>query len=406
MGRMAKSIRMMVGLQILKHMYNLSDEQVVAGLQENIYYRYFCGLDGDLKTWASNKILDASTLTKFRQRIGVEGLRKIENVIKAQLLKEKRINTKTQLVDTTAMEKDVAYPTDSNLLDRGRQRIVAKANKLKKLGLSVNVRSFARLARKQVLKIAKLGRGRKERIAEGSEQLIKYAKNVLKTVPTVLQAIKKSASTVVQREIERVKKQIEKDAQLLAKVINQATLRLQGSHSKEKVLSFHEPDICIIAKGKRSKRYEFGCKVSVSMDANGYVMGHQEYQYNAADVNTLAPALADWNKTFGDYPDEVGADRGYTSSNISEELSRVRRVAIPTRGRKRHPDSKKPYFRRLQRARNRIEPLIGHLKADHRMDRCRYSGKSGDTMNVGWASLAWNAKKWAREVQQDRRKAA
>jgi len=58
-----------------------------------------------------------------------------------------------------------------------------------------------------------------------------------------------------------------------------------------------------------------------------------------------------------------------------------------------HPDSKESWFRRVAKQRVKIEPVIGHLKCDHRMNRCRYRGAAGDTVNVVWATLAWNTKK-------------
>ena len=402
-GRKSKTIRLMVGLHILKHLYNLSDETTAQQLEENLYFRFFCGVTEDLEPWESRKILDASTMTNFRKRIGVEGMRLIEDVINSQLLAEKRINTKTQIVDTTAMEKNVAYPTDSNLLDKGRKRIVSKIKKLQSLGLSVQIRSFARLARRQVLKIVKLGRGRKERITEGTKELAKYAEQVIKAVPAVMKAIKKKASDKMQKVIQQIKDCLAKDAELLKKVINQARMRLEGLKCSEKILSMHEPNVVVIAKGKRSKRYEFGSKVSLSIDNNGYVMGHQEYNQNIADVNTLAAAIGDWQRRYGEYPKELAADRGYQSSNVTYEQTMIKQVSIPTRGKKRHPDAKKHYFRRLQRNRNCIEPIIGHLKTDHRINRCRYQGVVGDTLNVGFATTAWNLKKWAREIQQEKK---
>jgi transposase, IS5 family len=404
-GRKSKTIRLMVGLHILKHLYNLSDETVTQQLEENLYFRFFCGVHEDLDAWQSRKVLDASTMTNFRKRIGAEGMRLIEEVFNSQLLSEKRINTKTQIVDTTAMEKNVAYPTDSNLLDKGRKRIVSKIKKLQSLGLSVQARSFARLARKQILKIVKLGRGRKERIVEGTTELMKYAQQVIKAVPVVLKAVKKKCSESTQKVIQQIKDSLVNDTELLKKVINQAALRLAGQKCKEKILSMHEPNVVVIAKGKRSKRYEFGSKISLSIDNNGYILGHQEYNHNIADVNTLAPAIQAWQRTYGDYPDELAADRGYQSSNITQEQSMIRRVAIPTRGKKRHPDAKKHYFRRLQKKRNCIEPIIGHLKTDHRMNKCRYSGMLGDIMNVSWATIAWNQKKWAKDILSERQKA-
>lgn len=405
-GRKAKPPRLMIGLHILKHLYNLSDEEAVRALSENIYYRYFCGLHSDFKLWSSEKALDSSTMTKFRQRISKEGMQVIEKILTGQLLKEKRISPKTQLIDTTAMEKNITYPVDTHLLARGMRRVVGCINKMKKLGLSVDIRSFKRLIRKEILQMSKLGRGSKERREVGTKRLIGYAQQILKSADLGTRARKKNASATETAAIERLKKSLKQDLLLLERVINQAEKRMQGIHIKNKVLSFHEPDTTVIAKGKRSKRYEFGAKVSLSQDSNGYILGHQEYHENVADINTAGPAIADWAKKLGEYPDELGADRAYHTSNPPDELCRIKRLAIPTRGRKKHPDHNKPYFRRMQRYRNRIEPTIGHLKTDHRMDKCRYKGKIGDTQNVAWAVLAWNSKKWAREIQEEQKSAA
>lgn len=402
LGRMAKSLRLMIGLHILKHRFNLSDREVVRMLSENIYWRWFCGLHNDMPNWSEEKPLDASSLTKFRRRIKEDGMKVIEKVINGQLFQEGRIDRKTQVIDTTAMEKNIAYPVDSHLLDRGMKRIVRKVNRLKKIGLSVHVRSFARLARKQILLMNKLGRGRTERIERGNRKMVKYAKEVLKQARPVQNARKKSILLEeTQRLIDRIKEQIKEDTELLEKVIFQTERRLEGEHVKGKILSFHEPDVTVIAKGKRGKRYEFGAKVSLSRDRNGYVVGHQEYHENIADVNSLDAAVKDWAQQLGEYPEELAADRGYHTSNPSDVLSLIKTVSIPTRGKKKHPDHNKPYFRRLQRQRNKIEPTIGHLKTDHRMNRCRYKGKSGDTHNVAWAALAWNLKKWVREIEAE-----
>ena len=405
-GRRAKPGRLMVGLHILKHRFNISDEELVRHLSENIYWRWFCGLHDDLRVWSKEKPLNSSTLTKFRRRMGIEGMRVIEKVINGQLFKEKRIDRRTQIIDTTAMEKNIAYPVDSHLIERGMKRLVRKVNRLKKLGLSVHVRSYRRLARKQILLMNKLGRGRQERIERGNREMIKYAKALLKQLQAVPNAQNKRVSEKQQRVIDRIKKEIKEDRELLERVIVQTEKRLVGEHVKGKVLSFHEPDTTVIAKGKRGKRYEFGSKVSLSRDRNGYIVSHQEYHENVADVNSLETAVEDWARRLGEYPDELAGDRGYHTSNPPDVLSRIKRVSIPTRGKKKHPDHNKSYFRRLQRYRNKIEPTIGHLKTDHRMNKCRYRGKSGDTQNVAWAALAWNLRKWFREIEAETQQAA
>jgi len=402
-GRQAKCVHLMVGLLLLKHLYNLSDRTVAGMLSENMYFKYFCGLHWQMSEWSKDKPLDPSTITKFRRRIGKEGMKIIEDLIKTQLYKEGRISRKTQLVDTTAQEKNIAYPTDSNLLVRGMGRLKKKINELKAKGLSVGVRNFKRLIRKQVLRINKLGRGRRERIAEATKNLIKYAQEVRYAAELAQNAIKKKVTKAQQATIDAIKEQLKQESELVRRVIRQAEAWINGEKLdvKEKVFSMHEPDSTVIAKGKRGKRYEFGAKVSLSADSNHFIVGHQEYTENIADVKALDPAIEDWEKTFGDVPDELGADRGYHTKNFSDKASRIKRLAIQAKGRNPHPDHHKAYFKRLQRKRNIIEAVIGHLKTDHRMNRCRYKGTVGDTLNVGLAVTAWNLRKWVRQIKQE-----
>jgi IS5 family transposase len=434
-GRKAKDIRLMVGLQILKHRFDLSDDEVVRGVHENLYWMAFCGLGGELATTDWRQTLDPSTLSRFRHRIGAAGTAKIERVLRAQLVAAKEMRGKTHLVDTTAQEKNVRYPTDTGLLDRGRQQIVKTIRKLNALGVKVKVRDFARLAKKTVLNIVKLGKDREERIVQGTKDLIGMAQQVLAKVPAALkgagaaaaaaaraagrqlaaaadQAAQKAgelgaaahdrllgAGKRTQEQLATLRRQLKEQRELLERVIHQATERMKGIHVPNKVLSLHEPHIVAIAKGKRSKPNEYGTKVSISIDTNGYVVGHQEYAENVADQKSLDPALDAWEEAFGQPAEELGADRGYHDPTPGPKRARIKRVAIPTKGKTPHPDKKKPYFRRLQRDRAAIEPVIGHLKSDHRMDRSRYKGFEGDRMNVGWAVIAWNTKKWARSVK-------
>jgi IS5 family transposase len=404
-GRNGKPIRLMVGAHILKHMYNLSDEQVAARLCGDVYWMRFCGINQAFST-ADWRPLDPSTMTYFRKRIGSEGVRKIEEVLRDQLLAEKRIKPKSQFADTTAMEKNVAYPTDTNLLSKGRQRVLAGFKKLKGLGRKIKIgRTFARKARQALLLIIKLGKGRSERIKKGAEQLAKFAKKVLERVPAALRKAKKHKDERIQRQIEKVQEQLRQDAELLKRVIEQTEARYAGTHLKNKVYSLHEPQVTCIAKGKRGKPNEFGSKVSISVDKNGFVVTHTEYDSNVGDSTTLEEAVFDWEAATGRLPENLAADRGYHMGEYPAKVREIERVAIPRTGSTKHKDADRKYFRRLQRKRASIEPVISHLKQDHRMDRCRYRGFDGDRINVSLAVTAWNARKWMRQVTNETRQA-
>jgi IS5 family transposase len=381
----------MVGLLILKHWYDLSDEEVVAHLHENLYWMLFCGL-----SWRPSdgppEFIEPSTLTKFRRRLGPEGMAKVEAVIRKQLISEKRISPRTQLMDTTAMEKHITYPTDSGLLHRGIGNLVKVIRKVQRLGVASErkVRSFRRLSQKAILLIHKLGKGRKERIEENTKRLARYARKVVKEVPHILDAckehIKKKKRRILQTQtkaIQRSVSSLQEQSRILKKVIDQAEERFKGHHVKEKIYSLHEPQVSCIRKGKRSKPDEYGSKVLLNVDRNGFIVSHREYFLNPNDSELLEDAVGDWEKACGVPPKEAGADRGFhRPSYEGEALKKVLRWSIPRKGKERHPESGRFWFKRLQRRRASLEPLIGHLKTDLRMDRCRYKGTEGDTINV------------------------
>ncbi|MBU6454565.1 MAG: IS5 family transposase [Cyanobacteria bacterium REEB67] len=405
LGRAGKPIRLMVGAHILKHMHDMSDEDVAKRLGGDVYWMAFCGIDEPFVTedWQP---LNASTMTYFRKRIGPSGVAKIDQVILEQLLTEKRIEPKSQFVDTTAMEKDVAYPTDTELLDKGRRRVVSGLKKLKQLGRKISIgQTFTRVAKKALLEIIKLGKDRQERIKKGAELLAKFAKVVLKRVPSALRKAKKHNNKDTQKRIEAVQEQIRTDSELLTRVIAQTAARYAGTHVKKKVYSYHEPQVTCIAKGKRGKPNEYGSKVSLAVDKNGFVVTHKVYDSNVGDTKTLEEAVSDWETATGQMPEELAADRGYHMAKYPEKLKNISRIAIPRTGKRKHQDSDKAYFRRLQRKRASIEPVFSHLKQDHRMNRCRYKGFKGDQINVSLAASAWNARKWMKQMASEAKRA-
>ena len=181
----------MVGAHILNHMHGISDEAVAERLCGDVYWMAFCGINEPFATegW---KPLDSSTLTYFRKRIGPDGVRKIEEVIREQLIGEKQISGKSQYVNTTAMEKNIAYPTDTDLLDKGRKRLIAGFQKLKDLGRKISIgRTFKDKAKQAILQVVKLGKGRQERIKEAATQLAGFAREILDKVPSALRKAKK-----------------------------------------------------------------------------------------------------------------------------------------------------------------------------------------------------------------------
>jgi len=365
---------MMVGLHLLKHRLNLSDEAVVAQLHENMYWQAFCGVEWPIVTDEAGKIIptilvEASTLTKFRERIGPEGVAQIESVLQDQLIAEKVISPHTAIFDTTAQEKHIAYPLDTQLLHRGRGHLIQLIRKAQKMGIRVSkgLRSFVRKSRQVLITVHKLGGDRQERIERGTRQLISYARHVIKRVPGVLRALRERIGKERRpKNREQMKHLYERLGEMRARVrqvITQAQARWQGIHLPGKLYSLHEPHVVCIRKGKRSKPNEYGCKVALSIDRNGYVVTHQEIAGNPSDVKLLPPALVAWQKIVGCLPQELVGNRGVTPKRGAKLLllRKIPRVALPARGKRPCPQQAQPWFERLVKTCEETNPY----RADH-----------------------------------------
>jgi len=390
-GRRAKAVRLLVGLHCLKHMHDLSDEDVTRGLHENIYWMHFCGVPLDrFGTEGGKRWLDASTMTRFRERMGAPGMQEIERIIQEQLIAARQMRPSLCIADTTCMEKHVAYPTDTGLLDRGRRKVVSLLKKLQESGVPIRkIRSYARLGKKAVILAAKVGKEKAERVAEAIQSLVRYAEETLRHVPAVIRATKTRRKAGISRLVSDLTTHTER----LGQVIRQSTARLSDVHVPHKLYSLHEPDVTCIRKGKSRTPNEYGCKVDLAVDKNYYIVGHTEYADNRPDSETLGDVLAQWEDAFDRPPNGIAADRGYHPPH--EQRPPIPKVSIPRKGKTKGPDERRPWFRRMQRFRAGIEAVISHLKQDHRMNRSRYKGFEGDRINASLAVTAWNLRKWA-----------
>jgi IS5 family transposase len=388
-GRSGKPIRLMVGLHILKHRYNCSDERAVEELHENAYWQCFCGFE----TFQTKVLLDATSLVKFRNRLGCEGMKQIEAVLFKTWRDMGLVRTKKVAVDTTAQPKNIAYPTDADLLHRVREKIVRHMKRVREeVTLRKPFRSFTRVSKRMLLGIKKFHRRDPDKRAQAVQGLQRIVSRVVH-----------QANRVVHTLYVRRRKDLARPLHQLAatglRIVRQTAEVLQGEKPGKRLYSLHETEVAVIKKGKSHPECEFGSVVAMAMNEDGLIVAHEEYQTNPSDSMTLNPLLRRVQTNTGRMPMEVDADRGFSRSLVKEERWRKRVglkwVAIPRRGKCPHPHGQTAWFKRGLRRRVKIEPVIGHLKNDHRLNRCRYKGAVGDTANVVWAAVAWNTKKVA-----------
>ena len=358
-GRPAKEIRLMVGLLILKSIYNLSDEMLVEQHWEmNPYFQFFCG--EELQRWGQP--CTASDLPHFRQRIGQTG---IEKIFKHSIDKHGKDSKDPNVsVDTTAQEKNITYPTDAKLHKKIIDRCVKKA---KKEQITLR-RSYTRTS-KQLLRDTYNGIHPKRRKKANA------AKRKLKTI----------AGRLV-RELERKLPEgnYAKELALYKRVL------AQEKNSKNKIYSLHEPEVYCMSKGKAHKKYEYGCKASVVLtQKTGIIVGAMTFTTNKYDGHTLEEVLQQSSRLIGKTPKTATVDRGYQGKQMVGH-TKINRPKPPLKKDNNYQKRKK---RKHHRRRAAIEPIIGHLKADHRVARNFLKGQIGDSINFMMAAAGFNYKK-------------
>ena len=149
----------MVGLHYLKHLYQLSDEDVVAQWVENPYWQHLCGS----KYFEHEAPIHPTSMTKWRAKIAAAGAESLlaETIAAGLQLKiVKPQSLQRVVVDTTVQPKAVAYPTDAKLYDDMRRRLVRMA---RREGLALR-QSYARCGKRMLAAV-----GRSARAAQGRD---------------------------------------------------------------------------------------------------------------------------------------------------------------------------------------------------------------------------------------------
>jgi IS5 family transposase len=362
MGRPGNAIRLMVGLHYLKHAFDESDESVIDRWVENPYWQYFCGFD-----YMQHECpIHPTSMVKWRQRVGAE---KLESLLAETLriaLKDKQV-TSQQLrkvtVDTTVQEKAIAFPTDARLYTKMLLRLI---NLSKKRGIQLR-QTYIRKA-PQLLK-------QQGRYAHARQ--FKRSRRCTKTLHTLLGR--------VVRDIGR--KAIEINPQLQEFLQRAEKLLSQTKKSKNKLYSIDAPEVECISKGKAHKRYEFGCKVSVTTtNESNWVVGVQALHGNPYDGHTLAGAIEQVERITGRQVKEAFVDKGYRGHDYAGD-GQVHITGQRGKGKAG------PALRRRKKRRSAVEPKIGHLKSDNRMGRNFLKGKEGDRTNALLAGIGANIRK-------------
>jgi len=363
-GAPATPVRLMAGLQYLKHTYNLSDEILLQRWVENPYWQFFCG-----RLFFEYELpIHPTSMTKWRNLHGDN----LEILLKATIDTGLATGTITPAsldkinVDTTVQEKAITFPTDAKLFHRMREKLVKLAARWK-LKLRQSYRRVSKAA------LVDCGRFFHARQAKKAKRQIRKLKTYLRRVRNDI-ARKIAGQTTLEREFE-----------VLLALADR--LLSQKRDDKNKLYSLHAPEVECIAKGKAHKKYEFGNKASfASTSREGFVVGAMGLHGNPYDGHTLSGQLEQTARLCGleAFEGDAFVDLGYRGHGYGGPA----RIHVCGRGVKRAEADRR--LKRWRQRRAAIEPVIGHMKNDGRLGRNWLRGEQGDRTNVILSACGWN----------------
>jgi len=370
--------RLMAGLAILKHTFNLSDEELCARWVENPYFQYLCGEE----FFCHQLQFDRSSMTRWRQRMGEERIgallqESLSIAVKTGAMKP--ADTRRVIVDTTVQPKNVMFPTDAKLIHRARERLVRTA---RQVGLDL---------RQSYVRVGKLALIKHQRYAHAKQ--FKRANKALRKLKTYLG-----------RTIRDISRQIagEEDLETIFKwPLYQASTVLEQRQRQRgrKIYSLHAHEVECIGKGKAHAPYEFGVKVSIATTlkrskGGQFAIHAMALPGNPYDGHTLETVIPDMERTIGNEIERILADAGYRGHNAPQS----HKFRVFTAGQKRRMT---PAIKREMRRRSAVEPVIGHIKNEHRMNRNYLAHSRGDAINAILAAAGYNFSillKWFRQL--------
>ena len=411
-GRPSTPVEVLIRALTLKHGLGWTYEEAEEALRNNLMIKKFCRLyrhgapdDTVLIRW--DNVLQASTLEALNRRV-VEAARQVK------VTRGRKLRT-----DTTVVETNIHYPTDSSLLADGVRvisRIVKKVQEVVvQLGDQVEIpkrlfRDRMRSVKVRIKALFTLSKAKTEagkaQFRQTYQELVDIAQAGVKQATTLvktLQEIPSSAWGKLEETQERFVHQLEEMLPRIEQVIHQTLQRVieeQVVPNAQKIVSLFEPHTAIIVKGKPAKPTEFGRKVKLD-EVDGGIISHYTTEVgNPKDSQLFRDSIEYHKECFGKPPDLVAADRGFWSQENEDYANEegVNKVVLPKSGKrsqKRTEHEHQPWFRKGLRFRAGIEGRISVVKHNQLLDRSLNHGEEGFYRWVGWGVMGANLTKIA-----------
>jgi IS5 family transposase len=396
-GRPGTPAEVVLRMLILKHLFDWSYDDLEREVRANLVYRAFTRIDAE-------EVPDAKTILKIARVLGPDVIEQLHRQVLEVAKRAGVTHGRRFRIDTTVVETNVHYPTDSSLLQDG-VRVLTRTMQRASAALGDRrgrIRDRRRSVGRRVLII-----GRQARSPETREALVRSYRQLMRTT----RAVVRDAATMVRRISQRLRTAVASTAStltqarqrlqqvqpLVTRILDQTRARLLGgdTHVPDKVLSLFEPHTEAIRKGKIAKPTEFGKLVTIQESEHQIITAYEVHARRPPDVTLWIPALDRHIALFDRPPDIAAGDRGFASAKNEDAAGTrgVRRVILPRPGRKtpaRRAHERQRWFRRGQRWRVGCEGRISVIKRRHGLRRCRYHGADGTARWVGLGVIANN----------------
>jgi len=392
-GRSQTPAEMVLRLLLLKHVRNWSFDTLEREVRANLVYRDFTRI-------GMGKVPDAKTLARIAQALGGTVIAELHRRLVEIAQEQGVIQGRKLRVDTTVVETNIHYPTDSSLLGDGARvltrtmkKIETRAGRMKR-----KVRNRMRSISKRVVAIATASRhkgpeGEAKRKKQYRE-LLRYSRQILNDATRVIAEVEEMSTRKKKRLVGLVEHLTEM-AGRVRQVVKQTKARVFDGITQlpGKIVSLFEPHSEIIRKGKASKPTEFGKLVQVQEAENQIITHYDVFDQRPSDRELLLGAVETHERVLGRLPRLATADAGYYSQAQEQAVEQkgVKWVAVPNRNTKSAERKKKEHsrwFKKAQRWRTGCEGRISVLKRRHGLSRCRYRGTEGMKRWVGLGVMA------------------
>ena len=396
-GRLGTPAEVVIRMLILKHLFDWSYDEMEHEVRPNLVYRAFTRID-------AGDVPDAKTILKIARALGPDVIEQLHRQVVEVAKRAGVTHGRRFRVDTTVVETNVHYPTDSTLL-QDSVRVLTRTMRRASAALGDpkgRIRNRMRSVMRRVLIIGYAARSAKTRpaLVQSYRRLMATTRAVVRDATTMVRRIGQHLRRVgpdVQRTLRCAQNQLRQMQPVVARVLAQTRARILGgdTHVSDKVLSIFEPHTETIRKGKIATPNEFGKLVTIQESEHQIITAYEVHTKRPADVTLWTPALDRHQAIFGRAPDVAAADRGFSSARNEQAAidCGVRRVILPRCGSKspaRRAYERQRWFRRGQRWRVGSEGRISVLKRRHGLNRCRYHGLDGINRWVGLGVIANN----------------